>query len=64
MRREALDKMATLDRNPESEGIDLSALPLYRLARVRNEMAENGIDAMSLIVLDTMESSSGDDAAC
>lgn len=37
-----------LDRAPESEGIDLSAVRTYRQARVRSEMAKRGIAAVIL----------------
>ncbi|CAG8195432.1 unnamed protein product [Penicillium olsonii] len=43
-----LSNLALLDRAPESEGIDLQALRLYRLGRVRGQMAQYGIDALIL----------------
>lgn len=46
--RSHLSDLCLLDRAPESEGIDLSAVRLYRLARVRSEMAKRGIDALIL----------------
>lgn len=46
--RSDLSAIALLDRAPESEGIDLRAVRLYRLARVREEMARRGIDAVIL----------------
>ncbi|PIG83043.1 hypothetical protein AARAC_004894 [Aspergillus arachidicola] len=38
--------LSLLDRAPESEGIDLRAVRLYRLARVREQMVKFGIDAL------------------
>jgi Xaa-Pro aminopeptidase len=46
--RSDLSGIALLDRAPESEGIDLSAVRLYRLAQVRSEMAKYGVDAVIL----------------
>jgi Xaa-Pro aminopeptidase len=46
--RAALSHIALLDRAPESEGIDLRAVRLYRLARVRDQMAKHGVDAVIL----------------
>lgn len=46
--RSDLHDIALLDRAPESEGIDLAAVRLYRQARVRAEMAKRGIDAVIL----------------
>lgn len=46
--RTDLSNIALLDRAPESEGIDLSALRLYRLNRVRSQMARYGIGALIL----------------
>ncbi|MDV7145391.1 Xaa-Pro peptidase family protein [Tropicimonas sp. TH_r6] len=46
--RSDLHDLALLDRAPESEGIDLAAVRLYRLGRVRAEMAARGIDALIL----------------
>ncbi|KAE8373897.1 Creatinase/aminopeptidase [Aspergillus bertholletiae] len=46
--RTDLSNIALLDRAPESEGIDLSALRLYRLNRVRSQMARYGIGAVIL----------------
>lgn len=40
--------IALLDRAPESEGIDLSAVRLYRLRRVREQMKHYGVDAVIL----------------
>lgn len=46
--RSDLSDIALLDRAPESEGIDLKAVRLYRQGRVRAEMARRGIDAVIL----------------
>lgn len=46
--RADLSGLALLDRAPESEGIDLKAVRLYRQARVRSQMATHGIDAVIL----------------
>ena len=46
--RTDLSDLCLLDRAPESAGIDLSAVRLYRLARVRSEMSRRGIDALIL----------------
>ncbi|WP_305972337.1 MULTISPECIES: Xaa-Pro peptidase family protein [unclassified Mameliella] len=46
--RSDLSGIALLDRAPESEGIDLRAVRLYRQARVRQEMARYGVDAVIL----------------
>lgn len=46
--RSDLSGIALLDRSPESEGIDLGAVRLYRLGRVRGEMARRGIGAVIL----------------
>jgi len=46
--RSDLSDLCLLDRAPESEGIDLSVVRLYRLARVRSEMVKRGIDALIL----------------
>ncbi|MGR3322087.1 MAG: M24 family metallopeptidase [Pseudooceanicola sp.] len=46
--RSDLHDLALLDRAPESEGIDLAAVRLYRLGRVRAEMAARGIAAVIL----------------
>ena len=43
-----LSSIALLDRAPESEGIDLQGVRLYRQRRVREQMALNGIDAVIL----------------
>ena len=43
-----LSGLAFLDLAPESEGIDLRAVRRYRQARVRSEMARQGIDAVIL----------------
>lgn len=47
-KRSDLSGVALLDRAPESEGIDLRAVRLYRQARVRSEMERCGIDAVIL----------------
>jgi Xaa-Pro aminopeptidase len=46
--RSDLAGIALLDRAPESEGIDLKAVRLYRLRRVRQEMKRYGVDAVIL----------------
>ncbi|CAG9983146.1 unnamed protein product [Clonostachys byssicola] len=46
--RTDLSGLMLLDRAPESEGIDLKAVRLYRQARVRSQMAKYGIDAVIL----------------
>lgn len=46
--RSDLAGIALLDRAPESEGIDLAAVRLYRLGRVRAQMAKYGVDAVIL----------------
>ncbi|OAL28721.1 hypothetical protein AYO22_02586 [Fonsecaea multimorphosa] len=46
--RTDLSNIALLDRAPESEGINLKAVRLYRLARVRSQMAKYCIDAVVL----------------
>lgn len=46
--RSDLDGIALLDRAPESEGIDLSAVRLYRRQRVRDMMRQYGVDAVIL----------------
>ncbi|WP_306316957.1 MULTISPECIES: Xaa-Pro peptidase family protein [unclassified Streptomyces] len=46
--RADLEGMAQLDREPADEGIDLEAVRGYRLARVRSQMAELGVDALVL----------------
>ncbi|MBO9425013.1 aminopeptidase P family protein [Labrenzia sp. R4_1] len=46
--RSDLDRIALLDRTPEGEGIDLKAVRLYRLGRVREQMAHFGVDAVIL----------------
>ena len=46
--RSALSELSLLDAAPESAGIDLSAVRLYRLARVREQMAHYGVDAVIL----------------
>ncbi|KAJ0413976.1 Creatinase/aminopeptidase [Aspergillus carlsbadensis] len=38
--------LALLDRAPESAGIDLKAVRLYRLGRVREQMAKHNVDAV------------------
>lgn len=46
--RSDLSGIALLDRAPESEGIDLRQVRLYRQARVRAQMARYGVDAVIL----------------
>ncbi|KUF10264.1 M24 family metallopeptidase [Pseudoponticoccus marisrubri] len=46
--RSDLSGIALLDRAPESDGIDLRAVRLYRQAQVRREMARHGVDAVIL----------------
>lgn len=46
--RSDLAGIALLDRAPESEGIDLKAVRLYRLSRVRQQMAKYNVDALIL----------------
>lgn len=46
--RTDISGLALLDRAPESEGIDLKAVRLYRQAQVRSEMAKYNIDAVIL----------------
>lgn len=46
--RSDLSGVALLDRSPESEGIDLRAVRLYRRERVRQEMARRAVDAVIL----------------
>lgn len=46
--RSDLSDIALLDRAPESEGIDLAAVRLYRRQRLRDQMAHYGIDAVIL----------------
>lgn len=46
--RTDLSGLALLDRAPESEGIDLRSVRLYRQAQVRRRMVEYGIDAVIL----------------
>jgi Xaa-Pro aminopeptidase len=46
--RSDLSNIALLDRAPESEGIDLSAVRLYRLGRVREQMAKYRVDVLIL----------------
>lgn len=46
--RSDLSGIALLDRAPESEGIDLRAVRLYRQARVRQQMQKYGVDAVIL----------------
>ena len=41
-------RLTLLDRAPESEGIDLKAVRLYRPRRVRDQMALSGVDAVIL----------------
>lgn len=47
-KRSDLTNMALLDRAPESEGIDMKAVRLYRQGRVRSQMSKYGIDAVIL----------------
>ncbi len=46
--RSDLAGIALLDRAPESEGIDLPAVRLYRQGRVRSQMQRYGVDALIL----------------
>ncbi len=46
--RTDLSDLVLLDRAPESEGIDLKSVRLYRLARVRDEMKKRDIGALVL----------------
>ncbi|MCO5084410.1 MAG: Xaa-Pro peptidase family protein [Rhizobiaceae bacterium] len=46
--RSDLSGIALLDRAPESEGIDLRQVRLYRQGRVREQMAKYGVDAIIL----------------
>lgn len=46
--RSDLAGIALLDRAPESEGIDLKAVRLYRLGSVRQEMKRYSVDAVIL----------------
>lgn len=46
--RSDLSGIALLDRAPESEGIDLKRVRTYRQARVREQMARHGVDAVIL----------------
>lgn len=46
--RSDLSGIALLDRAPESEGIDLRQVRLYRRSRVRAQMARYGVDAVIL----------------
>lgn len=46
--RSDLSNMALLDRAPESEGIDLRSMRLYRQARVRSQMTKYSVDAVIL----------------
>lgn len=46
--RSDLQGLAQLDRAPEVEGIDLVAVRTYRQQRVRQKMAEYGVDAVIL----------------
>lgn len=46
--RSDLAGIALLDRAPESEGIDLKAVRLYRLARLREQMQHYNVDAVIL----------------
>ncbi|PIA91799.1 hypothetical protein CB0940_09190 [Cercospora beticola] len=46
--RDDLSDIELLDRAPESAGIDLKAVRLYRLNRVRTQMKQHGVDAVIL----------------
>jgi len=46
--RSDLAGIALLDRAPESEGINLKSVRLYRLGRVREQMKRYGVDAVIL----------------
>src|SRR3712207_3211980 len=46
--RSGLSNIALLDRAPESEGIDLKRVRMYRQARVREQMVRYGVDALVL----------------
>src|SRR5690348_4248334 len=46
--RSDLSNIALLDRAPESEGIDLKQVRVYRQARVREQMVRCGVDAVIL----------------
>lgn len=46
--RTDLSGLVLLDRAPESEGIDLKAVRLYRQSRVRDQMSKYNIDALIL----------------
>ena len=46
--RRDLHGLASLDRSPDDDGIDLVAVRTYRQSRVRREMARRGIDAVIL----------------
>jgi Xaa-Pro aminopeptidase len=46
--RTDLSNVALLDTAPESDGIDLTEVRLYRLGRVREEMVNYGVDAVIL----------------
>lgn len=46
--RSDLDAISLMERAPESAGIDLTALRLYRRDRLRTQMAARGIDALIL----------------
>ena len=46
--RSGLHGLASLDRSPVGDGIDLVAVRIYRQGRVRREMARRGIDAVIL----------------
>jgi hypothetical protein len=47
-KRSDLSGLALLDRAPETAGIDLKAVRLYRLARVREQMVKYNVDALIL----------------
>lgn len=46
--RTDLSGIALLDRAPESEGIDLKQVRLYRQGRLREQMVKYGVDAVIL----------------
>src|SRR5262249_25654834 len=46
--RSNLSNIALLDRAPESEGIDLKQVRMYRQARVREQMVRCGVDVVIL----------------
>lgn len=46
--RTDLSGISLLDRAPESEGIDLKQVRLYRQGRLRDQMVKYGVDAVIL----------------